>query len=77
MRLLNSLHPDWCTLTKRAFKKRIGKFLFTELGFEGAHVDAYSLITKLNMVTTIVSYNKCFVLFLYSFNYLNDTVMNM
>ena len=35
-------------LTKRPFKKRIRKFLFTVLGVEDAYFDAYSLIMKLN-----------------------------
>ena len=47
-RLWNSLHPDWRALTKKPFKKRIRKFLLTELGVEDAYFDACSLITKLN-----------------------------
>ena len=35
-RLWNSLHPDWRVLTKRPFKKRIRKFLFTVPGVEDA-----------------------------------------
>ena len=35
-RLWNSLHPDWHILTKRPFKKRIRKFLFTVPGVEDA-----------------------------------------
>ena len=47
-RLWNCLHPDWCKLTKRAFKRKLHKLLLTALGIEDYYVDAQSLILKIN-----------------------------
>ena len=47
-RIWNSLHPDWCALTKKPFQKRIRKFLLTVVRVGDAYVDVYSLITNLS-----------------------------
>ena len=47
-RLWNCLHPDWCKLMKKAFKRKIHKFLLTVLEIEDYYVDAHSLILNLN-----------------------------
>ena len=47
-RLWNCLLPDWCKLTKRAFKRKIHKLFLTILEIEDCYVDAHSLILNLN-----------------------------
>ena len=49
-RLWNCLHPDWRTLTKRAFKRTIHKLLLTVLETEDYYVDSHSLILNLNTI---------------------------
>ena len=47
-RLWNCLPPDWCKLTKRVFKRKLHKSLFTVVGIEDDYVNACSLISKVN-----------------------------
>ena len=47
-RLWNCLPSDRYKLTKRVFKRKLHKLLFTVLGIEDDYVDARSLISKFN-----------------------------
>ena len=47
-RLWNCLPSDWYKLTKRVFKRKLHKLLFTVLGIEDDYVDSCSLISKSN-----------------------------
>ena len=47
-RLWNCLRPDLRKLTKRAFKRKIHKFLLTVLEIEDYYVDAHSLVLNFN-----------------------------
>ena len=46
--LWNCLPSNWYKLTKRVFKRKLHKLLFTVLGIEDDYVDACSLISKFN-----------------------------
>ena len=59
-RLWNCLHPDWRKLTKRAFKRKLHKLLFTVLGIEDYYVDAHSLILKFNANNYCTLSGLCF-----------------